>query len=112
MSAERLQRVLVIVFALLVMANAFAAGLRTVADSDTGWHVAAGRYVWQHRTIPSSDVLSYGSAGMPWIYPPFGGVLLYLAYRVGGYAALSWLSALACVAVVEFLVRKQNMPSL
>ena len=110
--AQRLQQLLVLLFAGLVLANAFAAGLRTVADSDTGWHVATGRYVWQHRTIPSSDVLSYGSAGMPWIYPPFGGVLLYLAYRVGGYAALSWLSALACVGVIAYLVRKRNMPSL
>ena len=111
-NAERVQRVLVTVFAVLVLANAFAAGWRTVADSDTGWHVATGRYVWQHRSIPSKDVLSYGSAGMPWVYPPFGGVLLYLAYRVGGFAALSWVSAAACVAVVAYLVRKRTMPSL
>jgi tetratricopeptide (TPR) repeat protein len=32
---------------------------------------------------------------MPWIYPPFGGVLLYLAYKIGGCAPLSWFSALA-----------------
>ena len=112
MSAERLQRVLAIVFALLVLANAFAAGLRTVADSDTGWHLATGRYVCRHRTIPSTDVLSYASAGMPWIYPPFGGVVLYLIYRVGGYAALSWLSALACVGLVAYLARKRTMPGL
>ncbi len=111
-NAERVQRVLVTVFAVLVLANAFAAGLRTVADSDTGWHVATGRYVWQHGTIPSKDVLSYASAGMPWIYPPFGGVLLYLAYRVGGFVALSWVSALACVAVIAYLMRKRTMPSL
>src|SRR5271169_790790 len=112
MSADRLQRVLVVVFAVLVLANAFAAGLRTVADSDTGWHVATGRYVWEHRTIPSTDVLSYPSAGMPWIYPPFGEVLLYLTYRLGGYAALSWLSALACVGLAAYLARKRNMPGL
>jgi hypothetical protein len=111
-SAERVQHVLVTVFAVLVLANAFAAGLRTVSDSDTGWHVATGRYVWQHHTIPSSDILSYTSAGMSWIYPPFGGVLLYLAYRAGGYTALSWVSALACVGVIAYLVRKRTMPSL
>jgi hypothetical protein len=49
---------------------------------------------------------------MPWIYPPFGQVLLYLIYRVGGYAALSWLSALACMGVVAYLIRKRTMPSL
>jgi len=112
MSAERLQRVLVVVFAVLVLANAFAAGLRTVADSDTGWHLATGRYVWEHRTIPSTDVLSYPSVGMPWIYPPFGEVFLYLIYRVGGYAGLSWLSALACVGLIAYLARKRSMPGL
>ena len=112
MSAARLQQLLIVIFAVLVLANAFAAGLRTVADSDTGWHVATGRYVWQHYVIPSTDVLSYGSAGMPWIYPPFGGVLLYLAYKLGGYAALSWVSALACVGVVAYLIRKRTVTSL
>jgi len=112
MSAERLQRLLVVVFAVLVLANAWAAGLRTVADSDTGWHLATGRYVWEHRTVPSTDVLSFASAGMPWIYPPFGQLFLYLIYRVGGYAALSWLSALACVGIVAYLIRKRTMPSL
>ena len=112
MSAERLQRILVLVFAMLVLADSFAAGLRTVADPDTGWQVATSRYVWQHRTIPSTDVLSFGSAGLPWIYPPFGGVLLYLVYRAGGFAALSWFSAFACVGLVAYLVRRRTMPSL
>ncbi len=111
-SAERLHRILVIGFAVLVLANAFAAGMRTVADSDTGWHLATGRYIWQHRTIPDRDVLSYGSAGMPWIYPPFGDVLLFLAYSVGGYAALSWASALACVGVTAYLCGKRKMATL
>jgi hypothetical protein len=40
MNINRLQGVLVLGLAVLVVANAFAAGLRTVADSDTGWHLA------------------------------------------------------------------------
>ena len=112
MSTKRLQRVLVITFTWLVLADAFAAGLRTVSDPDAGWHVATGRYVWQHHAIPCADVLSFPSAGLPWIYPPFGGLLLYLAYRIGGFAALSWLSALACAGLVAYLVRKPTTPSL
>jgi tetratricopeptide (TPR) repeat protein len=112
MSAERLRRILVVVFAVLVLANAFAAGLHTVSDSDTGWHLATGRYIWEQRTIPTVDVLSFASAGMPWIYPPFGQVFLYLTYAVGGYAVLSWLSALTCVGIVAYLIRKRTMPGL
>jgi hypothetical protein len=35
-NAERAHRVLVTIFVVLVLADA----------SDTGWHVATGRYVW------------------------------------------------------------------
>jgi len=46
--------------------------------------MATGRYVLQHRAIPTTDVLSYTSPGAPWIYPPFAGVLFYLLHRAAG----------------------------
>ena len=92
--------------------NALAAGLRTVSDTDMGWHLATGRWVVQHRVIPSTDVLSYTAAGTRWIYPPFAGVLLYLIYGAGGYAGLSCFCALACVATVAYLVRRRDLASI
>src|SRR6266480_275197 len=107
----KLPRVLTAFFILLVMAGALCAGLHTVSDSDMGWHLATGRYVVQHHQIPRSDVLSFTSAGKPWAYPPFAGVLFYLVFKLFGYAGLSWLSALACMAIVAYLVRRGNMAS-
>jgi len=107
--ASRFEQVLRWAFIALVLGNALTVGLRTVSDSDTGWHLATGRYVWQHRVIPKTDVLSFTSSGTPWIYPPFGGVLLYLVYSVGGYAGLSWFSAAACLGIAAYLMRKGNM---
>jgi len=75
---------------------AFFAGLRTVADFDLGWQIATGRYIVQHHVIPSTELFSYTARGNPWIYPPFSGVIFYLLFLVGGYSALSWLSAIAC----------------
>jgi len=95
----------------LVLAAALAAGLHTVGDSDMGWHLATGRWIVQHRQIPGSDVLSFTSAGTPWIYPPFADVLFYLVYNVFGYAGLSWTCALACLAVVAYLVRRGDLAS-
>jgi len=63
--ASQVQRILKLVFIVLVLANALTVGLRTVSDSDTGWHLATGRYVWQHHVIPRTDVLSYTSVGTP-----------------------------------------------
>src|SRR5208283_1336784 len=99
------------IFILPVLLSALCAGLHTVADYDMGWHLATGRYVVQHHEIPRVDVLSFTSAGKPWAYPPFAGVLLYLTYSAFGYAGLSWFCALACLAVVAILVRRGDFAS-
>ena len=111
-TAERSYRTAVAVLLLLVMANALVAGLHTVRDFDMGWHLATGRWVVQHHAVPSSDVLSYTTAGARWIYSPFAGVLLYLIYSLAGYAGLSALCALVCVATVAYLVRKRDLAAL
>jgi tetratricopeptide (TPR) repeat protein len=99
------------VLILLVLLAAFCAGFHTVADYDMGWQMATGRYVVQHHEIPRTDVLSFTSAGEPWAYPPFAGVLFYLIYRALGYAGLTWFCAFACLSVVAYLVRRRDMGS-
>lgn len=87
----------------LALLYALLAGLRTVADFDLGWQLATGRFVVQYKQIPGTDVFSYTARGKEWIYPPFSGVLLYAVYSLGGFPALSWLSALACCATIALL---------
>lgn len=99
------------IFILLVLLSALCAGSHTVADEDMGWQLATGRYVVEHHQIPRTDVLSFTSAGKPWAYPPFAGVLFYLTYCAFGYAGLSWFSALACLAVVAYLARRGDLGS-
>jgi tetratricopeptide (TPR) repeat protein len=110
-SQEKAYPVVKSIFILLVLLSALCAGLHTVADYDMGWHLATGRYVVQHHQIPRTDVLSFTSAGKPWVYPPFAGVLLYLAYCAFGYGGLSWFCALACLAVAAYLVRRGDIGS-
>ncbi len=88
----------------LALLYALLAGLKTVADYDLGWQLATGRYILQHHSIPSADVLSSTAHGNEWIYPPASGVLLYALWHLGGWAALSWLNALACVVTVALLL--------
>lgn len=110
-SSERCYRAARLVLIVLVLLSALCAGLHTVGDNDMGWHLATGRWVVEHRQVPSTDVLSFTSAGTPWRYPPFAGVLFYLTYNAFGYAGLSWFCALACLAVVAYLVRRGDMAS-
>ena len=90
----------------LALIYAFLAGLRTVADLDTGWQLATGRWVVQHHHVSSEDVLSFTAQGEHWIYPVGAGVLFYLAFLVGGYALLSWISAAACAGTLALLLRR------
>jgi hypothetical protein len=99
-----LHRRLALALAVVALVYAAIAGLRTVNDFDLGWQLATGRYVLQHHAIPATDVFSYTARGNPWIYPPFSGVLFYLLWRAGGFAALSWLGAAASVATVGLLL--------
>ncbi len=95
-----------ITLGLLALTYALIAGLRTVADMDLGWQLATGRWIVQHHSIPSTDVLSYTARGQEWIYPVLSQILLYCAYAVGGYSLLSWLGAAACVGTVALLLRR------
>ncbi len=105
-------RLALLVLILLVLANALAAGLRTVADTDMGWHIATGRWILQHHSIPSTDVLSYTAHGRPWLYPPFAGILFALIDSLFGPAGLSWFSALACLAAIAVLLRRPTLPAI
>jgi tetratricopeptide (TPR) repeat protein len=98
-----------IVLGLLALGYALIAGLRTVADLDLGWQLATGRWIVQHHSIPSTDVLSYTARGNEWIYPALGQVLLYCVYALGGYSLLSWLGAAACVGTVAVQLRRSGV---
>jgi cytochrome c-type biogenesis protein CcmH/NrfG len=88
----------------VALVYALLAGLHTVSETDLGWQMATGRYIVQHHQIPATTLYTYTVPGSTWIYPPFSGVIFYLLYVIGGYAAISWFSALACAATVAIAV--------
>ncbi|MDR3763770.1 MAG: hypothetical protein P4M01_06700 [Acidobacteriota bacterium] len=94
--------------ALLAVAYMAVACLHTISDPDAGWHLATGRYHFQHHAIPSTDVLSYTSAGAPWQYPIFAGAALYSVFSAWGYAGLTWFCVAAGVLLVLFLLLPVN----
>src|SRR5664280_816865 len=107
----RLGRRWFLVLAAIALIYAFLAGLRTVSDFDLGWQLATGRWVAQHHSVSSTDVFSYTAQGEPWIYPVGAGLVPYATYLLGGYALISWLGALACVATVALLLRRGSAVS-
>lgn len=95
-------------YALIAIAiiYAFLAAFRTVPDFDLGWQLATGRWVVEHHQIPSTDVFSYTAHGKPWIYPVLPGLAFYGLYLLGGYPALSWLTAIVSALTLFFLSRR------
>src|ERR1700677_1847521 len=77
--------------ALLALAYALLAGLKTVVDFDLGWQMATGRYLLLHHAIPRTDLFSYTARGVEWIYPVLSRTIFYLLSRIGGRSGLSSL---------------------
>jgi tetratricopeptide (TPR) repeat protein len=107
----RLGRSLFLILSAIALAYAFVAGLRTVSDYDLGWQLATARWVVQHHAVPLTDVFSYTAQGEPWTYPVGAGLFFLAAYRLGGYALISWITAVACVGTVALLLRRGSAVS-
>lgn len=72
------------------------------ADPDMFWHIASGRYIASHRSVPTTDVFSwYGAehhlSWMPqsWLFD----VSLFGAWRLGGFTLIHAIAALVGAAV-------------
>src|SRR5271170_8151529 len=37
-----------------------------LTDSDTGWHIRTGEWIWKNGRIPKTDIFSFTKAGQPW----------------------------------------------
>ena len=83
MAAERLA-----VGALAVLA--VAASLFSVRATDLFWHLASGRYMVEHLSVPRLDPFRFGSgAGLPWVdHEWLFQLLVYGVERLGGLDAL------------------------
>src|SRR5579863_572903 len=69
---------------------------RVFVDGDTNWHVAAGRWILAHGTVPLTDPFSYTFAGKPWVaHEWLAEVLMTLAYLAAGWSGVVLLIGLA-----------------
>jgi hypothetical protein len=71
---------------------------------DLAYHIKAGELMVQQRAILRHDVLSWATGGGPWLDQNWGAqLLLYAAWRVGGFHLVATLNAL-CTVVAWGLV--------
>ena len=80
-------------------------GAKVLADPDTYWHIAAGRWMIAHEAIPTADPFSNSVAGTPWVtHEWLSEVVLAAIYRYSGWTGIILLTALLAGAAVAFFV--------
>ncbi len=77
---------LLIVLAVLTVRSRFD-------DPDMWWHLKMGEIIWTSHTIPTTDLFSFTTGHHAWVpHEWLSQVLIYGAYRLGGYSGLMiWL---------------------
>jgi hypothetical protein len=87
----------------VVLAGVLA--FRRLDNSDTWWHLAAGRWIAEHATVPRTDPLSFTVAthrwtDLQWLFE----LVLYGLHRLGGPTALVVAATVSYAATIALLV--------
>jgi hypothetical protein len=83
---------------------------RVFIDGDTNWHVAAGRWILAHHTVPLTDPFSFTYAGKPWIAHEWGAeVLMAPAYLVAGWSGVVLLIGLAAATAFALIAQELRL---
>lgn len=91
-----------VVFVLLIG----VAGSGLLADPDTQWHIAVGRWILEHGTVPTVDSQSHTFLGKPWIAKEWlSQVVLALTYDAAGWNGVAVLAAGAIAITFSLMLR-------
>jgi hypothetical protein len=92
------------VFLTVLFLGLFAMAARNVSDPDVWWHLKAGQYIAEHKSIPHTDPFSYTRAGQPWVaHEWLSELLIYELERTTGWGGLIVLFA-AVLGAAFFLL--------
>ena len=81
-------------------------GVRVLSDPDTYWHIAAGRWMVKHGSIPTHDPFSFSMPGVFWLAHEWGAeLLIFSMYRLAGWQSLVLLVAVCFSLTLSYLTR-------
>jgi len=82
------------------------AGNRLLNDPDSYWHIVVGRWIVEHRALPTADAFSFTMTGARWIAKEWLSQILYAgAFAVGGWSGMVVLAAAAIALAFAVLAR-------
>jgi hypothetical protein len=88
----------------IVLVN--AGGTPLLADPDSQWHAAIGKWIVDNGRVPTVDGNSFTFLGKPWIAKEWlSQVILAMAFETGGWGGVIVLAAAAIAATFALLLR-------
>lgn len=82
----------------------FAMAARISVDSDTWWHLRAGQWMVEKRTLLTTDPFSYTRFGESWLYPGWlFEVPMYWIFKTFGAGGLNLMTALMVTLAFIFV---------
>jgi len=95
-----------LIVGLAAFARALANPKGLLGDPDTYLHLAAGRWMLDHRALPSADPFSHSLAGAHWVaHEWLSEVLMAAVFGAGGWRGLVLLTG-ACFALAAALLTR------
>jgi len=94
-------------FLILIAIVVMTLATGVVKDPDFWWHLRTGQLIFDTGTIPKADMFSFSVSGKEWItHEWLSELLIFLVFKVGSFAALTFLFALIVCATyqVSYLV--------
>ncbi len=81
-------------------------GYTPMRGSDLWWHVAAGRWMWEQKSLPLTDPWSFTRAGQPWVHHEWLSDVIYHAWAsLFGLPALVFWKWAVMLAAYGLLMR-------
>jgi hypothetical protein len=80
--------------AIAIAVAAAATTLVKIDDSDIWWHLATGRWIWEHHAVPQVDLFAYTSKGPLAYTEPLAQLYFYSAFAMDGAAGVVLCTAL------------------
>lgn len=101
---DRLQRLmgdcLVLLVTVLALYSYVLMRIQSLGDGDTGWHVAAGKWILSHGSVPHTDIFSFTAPDKAWTaHEWLADVLMGLAHDGAGWSGVLLVYALFMAAL-------------
>lgn len=87
----------------------FLLSIYPVSDTDFGWHLAAGKYIFQNKTVPKTDIFSFSLPEFPYVYYSWAGeLLLYISQKFVGSLGPSIFFAITLTISIYFIYKSSR----